>query len=167
LSAWVTEVENAVANIDFIISGVMWDVECMAPLVYCRTLKRGREAPAVTLFETLQSLLETAGGCPGSDHPKMIGCPGSGFSDMGEHDPQRSGPLSASLSRRVNEFVALASWPAVAWVSRPTPDTVCSVTVCANSMDERGFALAARTPPVQPTRRSALQSVDLAVRNAA
>jgi len=33
-------------------------------------------------------------------------------------------------------------------------------------MNERGFALAARTPPVQPTRRSALQSIDLAVRNA-
>jgi hypothetical protein len=38
--------------------------------------------------------------------------------------------------------------------------------VCANGIDERGFALAARTPPAQPTRRSALQSVDLAVRNA-
>jgi hypothetical protein len=72
----------------------------------------------------------------------------------------------AFLTRRVNEFVALASWPAVAWVSRPTPDTVCSVTVCANGMNERGFDLAARTLPVQPTRRSALQSVDLAVRNA-
>ena len=50
--------------------------------------------------------------------------------------------------------------------SRPTPDTVCSVTVCANGIDERVVALAARTLPVQPTRRRALQSVDLAVRNA-
>ena len=69
-------------------------------------------------------------------------------------------------TRRVIEFVAPASWPAVAWVSRPTQDTVCSTTGCANGIVERGCALAARTPPVQPTRRSALQSIDQAASNA-
>jgi hypothetical protein len=80
----------------------------------------------------------------------------------------------AFLTRRVNEFVAPASWPAVAWISRLTPDSVCSVTVCANGIEERSFALAAMTlqlrsgqaVPVQPTERSALQSADGAVRSA-
>src|ERR1035438_9992036 len=80
---------------------------------------------------------------------------------------QRLTAWPAFLTRRVNKFVAPASWPAVAWVSRPRPDAVCSVTVCANGIGERGLALAARTPPVQPTRTSALRSVNLAVRSAA
>jgi hypothetical protein len=73
----------------------------------------------------------------------------------------------AFLIKRVNESVARVSWTAVARVSRPTPDSDYFVTECANGIDERGFALAARTPPVQPTRRSALLSVDLAARNEA
>jgi hypothetical protein len=85
---------------------------------------------------------------------------------MASPSPASSPTQPAFLTWGVNEFVAPASWPAVAWVSRPTPETACSVAVCANGINERGFALAAGTPPVQPTRRSALQSVDLAVRNA-
>ena len=37
---------------------------------------------------------------------------------------RRDADRPAFLTRRVNKFVAPASRPAVAWVSRPTPDTV-------------------------------------------
>jgi len=59
--------------------------------------------------------------------------------------------LARISHRRANEFCSAGL------LAHATAD--CSVTVCACGIEERGLALAAGTPPVEPTRRLAQGSV--------